>query len=73
MVANVTAVAPSGAGYLTVYPCGPVPNSSNVNHGPGETRPVLVMAAIGGDGEVCISSLVPADVLVDLQGWFVGP
>jgi len=72
IVANVTAVLPSGPGYLSAYPCGQSPpNSSNVNHGDGETRPVLVMAAIGVDGEVCITSYAAADVLVDLQGWFV--
>src|SRR5439155_327247 len=53
VVLNVTAVTPSGSGFLTVYPSGtPRPNTSNLNWVPGKTVPNLVETPIGPDGKV---------------------
>lgn len=68
--ANVTAVMPSGDGFLTVWPCGkPMPQTSNLNIEQGGIRPNLVTAAIG-NGKWCISSMVDADLIVDALGWW---
>ena len=67
---NVTAVFPSGAGYLTVFPCGqPQPLASSVNYGPGVVVPNAVLAKVGFDGNVCIYTLADTDVLVDVNGY----
>lgn len=69
---NLTAVDPSGAGFLTVYPCGGVlPNVSNLNFVPGP-QPVANAATVaaGPANQVCVQSSVPVHVIVDLSGGF---
>jgi hypothetical protein len=68
---NVTAVAPSQAGFFTVWPCGaPKPEASNVNFTPGSVVANGVVASMGATGSVCIYSNQQSDVLVDVLGWF---
>ena len=68
---NVTVVGPVGDGYLTLYPCGiSMPNVSNLNYSSGQTVPNAVLTGIGSGGSVCVYSLVPTDVIIDLNGWF---
>ncbi len=70
-VLNVTAVAPSARGFLTVYPCGETqPGSSNVNFEAQQTVPNAVVATLGSTGEVCVFSSVETNLLVDLNGAF---
>ena len=74
-VLNVTAVLPSQAGYITIWPTGSAqPLASNLNLNPGATIPNLVLAKIGSDGKVSIfnGSQAPTDILVDVQGWLPG-
>jgi hypothetical protein len=66
---NVTAVGPAGPGFLTVYPCGPRPATSNLNFGTGQVRPNLVDATLAG-GTVCLFSSQATHVLVDLTGYY---
>jgi hypothetical protein len=65
---NVTVVSPGADGYVTVYPCGPRPLASTVNFRAGEIVPNLTVVPYSG-GEVCLYSLVGADVVVDSFGW----
>ncbi len=71
---NVTAVAPSGPGYLTVWPCSASrPNASNVNYpvtGDTVAEPNLVVASLQPDGRVCVHAEGPTFVLVDISGYF---
>ena len=68
---NVTAVLPGGSGYVTVWPCGqPQPLASNLNYGLNQTVPNLVVSKLGDGGKVCMFTSKPADLVVDLQGWF---
>ncbi len=70
-VLNVTAVSPSGRGYLTVYPCGEdIPNASNLNFLAGDVIPNLVIARVPASGMVCFVSSVATDLLVDASGSF---
>jgi hypothetical protein len=74
VVLNVTAVGPLGAGYLSIHPRGSArPTASNVNHAPGATIANAVVARVGRGGEVCVFSLAPTDVLVDVAGYLTGP
>ena len=70
VVLNVTAVQPGVGGYLTVYPCGSVPNASNLNFVAGDTIPNLVLARVSGAGNVCFFSSAQTDLLVDVSGYF---
>ncbi len=66
---NVTAVKPSGNGYLTVFPCGTaMPVASSVNYAPGDVVPNAVLAKIGDGGKVCIFTLADTDLIVDVNG-----
>jgi len=70
---NVTVVNPDASGFITVYPCDVArPLASNVNYESGQILPNGVIAPVSANGEVCIYSLSPTDVIVDLAGWFPG-
>jgi hypothetical protein len=68
---NVTALDADGPGFVTVWPCGtPRPTASNLNLGPGQAVPNLVVSKVGDGGQVCLFTMTDADLVVDLQGWF---
>lgn len=69
---NVTAVNPSRAGYLTVYPAGaPRPLAANLNFVPGQVVPNLVTVAVPASGMVSIyNSAGTTDVVIDVQGYY---
>ena len=71
VVLNVTAVGPTHAGFLTVYPTGtPRPTASNVNFVAGQTVPNLVQVAIGKRGSVSLYNLIGnTNVIFDVAGW----
>ena len=73
VVLNVTAAGATGAGYVTVFPCGQAPpNSSNLNTTPGGTVPNAVTVKVGAGGKVCLftSVGVSTHLLVDVNGYF---
>jgi Stage II sporulation protein len=69
---NVTAVAPTGPGYLRVWPCGsPEPETSSVNYmARNAIEPNAVVAPVDATGEMCVSTMTPTEVIVDVSGWF---
>jgi hypothetical protein len=69
---NVTAVGPTGPGYLRVWPCGsPEPETSSVNYmARNAIEPNAVIAPVDETGEICVSTMTPTEVLVDVSGWF---
>jgi Ca2+-binding RTX toxin-like protein len=67
---NVTVDGPSAAGFLTVYPCGKVPDSSSVNFAAGQTVANAVITPLSVSGHACISASADTDVIVDVNGWF---
>lgn len=69
---NVTAVAPVGAGYVTVFPDGQSrPTVSNLNFAAGQTIPNLVMVPVV-DGKVDLynGSGGAVDLLADIAGYY---
>jgi len=73
-VVNVVVADPDDAGFVTVWPCaGDVPLAANLVYLRGETRGNGVIAPIGPDGSICVFSLSPADIIVDISGWLAGP
>lgn len=72
VVMNVTAVDPTRAGFLTVYPSGtPLPTISNLNFGPGATVANLVTMQVGAGGNVSVHNPYgEIDVLFDVAGFY---
>jgi len=70
---NVTAVSPSGGGFITVYPCGVSrPNASNLNYIRNDVVANNVIAAVGANGSVCVYTSSSSHLVVDVSGWFSG-
>jgi hypothetical protein len=74
-VFNVTVANPTAAGFLTVYPQGGQrPFASNVNYAAGQvtTNRVVVPLSTTGTlpGEITVFSSAPADVIVDVSGYY---
>jgi peptidoglycan hydrolase-like amidase len=69
---NVTAVRTSGWGFLSVWSCGASkPGTSAVNFtSAGAVEPNAVVVPVDATGEVCVSSSVATDVIVDVAGWY---
>lgn len=68
---NLTLDQPVTAGWAAAYAAGsPVPATSNVNVGPGETRPNVVFAPIGAGGAVSVYLDTSAHVIADVFGYF---
>ncbi len=66
---GVTAVDPGANGFVTAWPCGGQrPDVSNLNPEWMVTRPNLVNVRVGAGGKVCLFSLQPTDLVVDLLG-----
>ena len=74
VVLNVTAAAPSAAGFITVYATGGKrPLASNLNFQPGQTVPNLVVAPVGADGRTSLFNGSPGSVqlVADVAGYFL--
>jgi hypothetical protein len=70
---NVTVAegeATAAGGYVTVYPCGTRPNSSNLNFVNGQTVPNAVIASVSATGKVCFYVYGKAHLLADVSGYF---
>ena len=74
VIINVTAVDPSGAGYLTVFAADSArPDASNVNFLAGRTSPNLVVVHPAADGTIKVyNSAGTTHLLVDVIGRFDG-
>jgi hypothetical protein len=75
-VMNVTAVGPSAAGFLPVYPdYDSRPIASALNFAPGQTVPNLVATVFGeADGiDVYNGSPGSTNLVVDIEGYFLQP
>jgi hypothetical protein len=69
---NITAVTPSRAGFLTVWPSGRTrPTVSSINFGAGEVVGNFVFAEVGANGRVSIyNHNGSTDVVFDVVGYF---
>lgn len=72
VVLNVTAVSPTAAGNLVVYPAGAaVPTASTVNFNAGWTGASLTTVPVGTNGQVSIRNATGSvNVIVDVVGYY---
>ena len=71
VILNVTVTQPSVGGYLTMWPSNvAMPTASNLNFGPGQTVPNLVLSGSTPGGEVKIYNRAgTSHVIVDVVGY----
>jgi hypothetical protein len=71
-VLNVTAVDPTAAGFLTVWPQGTaMPTVSNLNFAAGHNVPNLVTVGLSATGQVSIyANTGSTDVVADVEGYY---
>ena len=73
-IVNLTAVSPSGQGFLTLYPCGAaIPTASNLNVVAGTIVANRAVVSTGGSRQFCLYSSVDTDVVIDLEGYISAP
>ena len=78
VIANLTAIAPTAATYLVMYPATPnkAPNASDINLSSGEVLPNLVVVELdplagAGQGDVDLYNAAGSvNAVVDIEGWF---
>jgi len=72
IVMNVTAVLPTGAGFITAYPSGVSrPLAANLNFAPGDVVPNLVTVGIGTNGKVTLYHQGGTnDIVADAVGYY---
>jgi hypothetical protein len=68
---NVTVTEPETEGFITVYPCGTRPLASHLNYVADQTISASVTSPVSADGEICIYSSSPTNLIADTFGWFV--
>jgi hypothetical protein len=68
---NVTVVDGSGDnGYVTAFPCGVQPPTSNLNFSAGEAVANGAMVALSSSGSLCVYTSVSVHVVIDVNGWW---
>ena len=68
-VVNLTAVAPSGVGYLTAWACGArMPVASSLNYRAGRTLSNAAHIRLGSNQELCVYTWADTHVVVDVTG-----
>ena len=75
VVLNVTVTAPTGSGFITVYPTGkPRPNASSLNFATGQTVANLVTVPVGPNGQVWLyngAANANVQLLADVAGYYL--
>ena len=69
-VTVTTTTAGDAGGYVTVYPCGTLPEASNLNFVAGQTIPNAVITPVSASGKVCFYVYGGAHLIADINGWY---
>ena len=70
---TVTAIAPAGSGYATVWPCSQqMPTVSTLNFVQGDTIANSATLPLGAAGDLCVFSPTATHLTVDVDGWWDG-
>lgn len=68
-IVNVAAIGPDSSGFITVWPCGDLPQTSSLNFAAGGTRANNAIVKLNEAGDLCIYSLAGTHAIVDITGW----
>lgn len=70
VVMNITAVRPSGTGYVTAYPCdADRPQASSLNYSTGQNLGNEIIARVSAAGTVCLYTFGEIDMTADAVGY----
>ena len=67
---TVTSTGSQADGYLTVYPCGTLPNASNLNYVAGQPIANTAIATLSPSKSVCVFSSATTHLIIDVSGAF---
>jgi hypothetical protein len=68
---NLVGVKPTTNGWIRAFPCHlPEPNVSSVSARAGLVTSTSVIVPTSPDGTICLTSMMPTDVVIDITGWF---
>lgn len=67
---NVVGMNAPAGGHVTVWQCGAVPGTSNLNVPIGRTVANLAVVTLSAKGSLCLKVSHPMHVLVDVAGWW---
>lgn len=70
VTANITLVDPTSEGFVTVWPCGPRPDTSNINFAAGGATPNQVTVGLDHDRRMCVFTSATTHVIIDVAGWW---
>ncbi len=71
VVLNLAVTQPEARGHLTVFPCDTQrPLAATLNYGVANTISNLAIAGYASGDQLCVYSLSPAHVVVDINGYF---
>ncbi|MDA9292975.1 hypothetical protein N9Q18_00660 [bacterium] len=65
---NVTATNASSRGYVTVWPCGNMPEASTLNYSTSGATANNALAKVGSGGKVCFYNSSAVELIVDVNG-----
>lgn len=69
---NITAIRPSGTGFVTVAPCGVArPNASSLNYVGGVNGGNDIIIGLGTDASICIFNSAGTELSVDVTGYAI--
>ena len=67
---NVVGMNAAFGGHVTVWQCGAVPGTSNLNVPVGRTVANMAVVTLSSKGSLCLKVSHPMHVLVDIAGWW---
>jgi len=67
---NVTVTDGASGGYLTAYPCGSSPSTSNVNFGANQAVANGAMVSLSASGALCVYTSESVHAVLDVNGWW---
>ena len=66
---TITGTQPDDLGYLTAWPTGPRPNTSNLNLTPGQTAANVAIVPLAPDGTIQLYTSGQTHILIDVIAW----
>jgi len=68
--ANFTVTGGIGPGYVTAWPCGPLPTTSTVNYVANEAIANGAQIPLSASGQLCVFVSNDVHVIIDVNGWW---
>jgi Cysteine-rich secretory protein family len=65
---NLTVTGSLGGGFVTAFPCGSIPDVSNVNFGAGADTANAAQVTLDATGAICLWSSAPTHLILDVNG-----